>query len=117
MKITDVGTVLLTGPSTNDRFLVEARKRRSAAFIEIHTDTEFVGIGETYAGYFCPETVPSIVDFFRPILVGQSPEDIDVRGRGCTAAANSGAASDSEERSRLLLDHTAIGRSTRCCVS
>ena len=78
MKITDVRTVLLTGPSTNDRFLVEARKRRSAAFIEIHTDTELIGIGETYAGYFCPETVPSIVDFFRPILLGQSPDDIDV---------------------------------------
>ena len=78
MKITDVRTVLLTGPSSNDRFLVEARKRRSAAFIEIHTDTELTGIGETYAGYFCPETIPSIVDFFRPILAGQSPEDIDV---------------------------------------
>ena len=78
MKITDVQTVLLTGPSSNDRFLLEARKRRSAAFIEIHTDTELTGIGETYAGYFCPETVPSIVDFFRPILAGQSPDDIDV---------------------------------------
>ena len=78
MKITDVRTVLLTGPSSNDRFLVEARKRRSAAFIEIHTDTELIGIGETYAGYFCPEMVPSIVDFFRPILAGQSPDDIDV---------------------------------------
>jgi L-alanine-DL-glutamate epimerase-like enolase superfamily enzyme len=78
MKITDIRTVLLTGPSTNDRFLVEARRRRSAAFIEIHTDTELTGIGETYAGYFCPETVPSIVDFFRPILVGQSPDEIDV---------------------------------------
>jgi galactonate dehydratase len=77
MKITDVQTVLLTGPSTKDRFLVEARKRRSAAFIEVHTDTELIGIGETYAGYFCPEMVPPIVDFFRPILVGQSPDDID----------------------------------------
>ncbi len=77
MKITDVRTVLMTGPSTNDRFLVEARKRRSAAFIEVHTDTELTGIGETYAGYFCPEMVPSIVDFFRPILIGQSPDDID----------------------------------------
>src|SRR5436190_10542703 len=77
MKITDVRTVLLTGPSSNDRFLVEARKRRSAAFIEVHTDTELTGIGETYAGYFCPEMVPSIVDFFRPILIGESPDDID----------------------------------------
>ncbi len=52
MIITDVTTVLLTGPSTNDPFLYEARHRRSAAFVEIYTDTEIVGLGETYGGYF-----------------------------------------------------------------
>lgn len=31
MKITDVRTVLLTGPCTSDPYLSEARKRRSAA--------------------------------------------------------------------------------------
>jgi len=77
MKITNVKTVLLTGPNTNDPFLSEARKLRSAAFIEIETDTEFVGIGETYAGYFCPEIVPEIVEFFKPILLGQNVDDID----------------------------------------
>jgi len=77
MKITDVKTVLLTGPCTNDPFLSEARKRRSAAFIEIHTDTELIGLGETYAGYFCPEMVPEIVEFFKPILVGQNIDNIN----------------------------------------
>jgi L-alanine-DL-glutamate epimerase-like enolase superfamily enzyme len=76
MKITDVRTTLLTGPCTNDPFLREARKLRSAAFIEIFTDRGTVGIGETYAGYFCPEVVPSIVDFFKPILIGQTVDDI-----------------------------------------
>ena len=76
MKITDVRTVLLTGPSTNDPYLRESRKRRSAAYIEIHTDTELVGVGETYAGYFFPEGVPAIVEFFKPILVGQSVDNI-----------------------------------------
>ena len=76
MKITDVRTVLLTGPCTNDPFLSETRTLRSAAFIEIHTDTEHVGLGETYGGYFAPESVPSIVDFFAPILVGQDVDDI-----------------------------------------
>ncbi len=76
MKITDVRTTLLTGPCTNDPFLREARKLRSAAFIEIITDGPHAGIGETYAGYFCPETVPAIVDFFKPILVGQNVDDI-----------------------------------------
>ncbi len=77
MKITDVKTVLLTGPCTGDPFILEARKRRSAAFIEIHTDAGVVGLGETYAGYFCPEMVPEIVAFFRPILLGQTCDNID----------------------------------------
>ncbi|MCA9434023.1 MAG: hypothetical protein KC940_26105, partial [Candidatus Omnitrophica bacterium] len=77
MIITDVRTVLLTGPCTNDPFLNETRKLRSAAFIEIHTDTELIGLGETYAGYFIPEAVPSIVDFFKPILVNQELDDVD----------------------------------------
>ena len=48
---------------------------RSAAFVEIVTDGP-IGIGETYAGYFCPEIVPGIVEFFKPILIGQTVDDI-----------------------------------------
>lgn len=75
MKITAVETVLLTGPCTNDRFLREARGLRSAAFIRITTDTEHEGVGETYAGYFCPEMVPPIIEFLTPILVGQTVDE------------------------------------------
>lgn len=77
MKITDVKTVLLTGPCTNDRFLREARGLRSASFIEIHTDVKVTGIGETYGGYSFPEVIPVIVDFYKPILLGQNVDDID----------------------------------------
>jgi L-alanine-DL-glutamate epimerase-like enolase superfamily enzyme len=76
MIITDVRTTLLTGPCTNDPFLREARKLRSAAFIEVFTAGGPTGIGETYAGYFCPEAVPAIVEFFKPILIGQTVDDI-----------------------------------------
>ena len=76
MKITYVKTILLTGPCTNDPYLSEARKLRSAAFIIIETDSGLTGIGETYAGYFFPEGVPAIVDFFKPILMGNGIEDI-----------------------------------------
>jgi len=76
MKITDVKTVLLTGPCTNDPSVKRSRERRSAAFIEIHTDTELVGIGETYTGYHFPEIVPTIVEFFKPILIGQDVSNI-----------------------------------------
>jgi L-alanine-DL-glutamate epimerase-like enolase superfamily enzyme len=74
VKITDVRTVLLTGPSTNDPYF--GRSRRSAAFVEILTDTELTGLGETYAGYFIPEAVPPIVEFHKPVLVGQSLDDL-----------------------------------------
>ena len=64
MKIKDVNAILLTGPCTLDPYLSEARKLRSAAFIRIDTDSGVSGIGETYGGYFFPESVPPIVDFF-----------------------------------------------------
>jgi L-alanine-DL-glutamate epimerase-like enolase superfamily enzyme len=76
-SITNVQTVLLTGPCTNDPFLLECRRRRSAAFIEISTDAGIVGLGETYGGYFCPELIPEVVKFFKPILVGQNVDNID----------------------------------------
>lgn len=76
MKITDVQTILLTGPSTNDPYFLEARQLRSAALIEIHTDGPHTGVGESYAGYFCPQVVPAIADFYRPILFGAEPSDV-----------------------------------------
>jgi galactonate dehydratase len=76
MKITDVRTTLLTGPCTNDPYVLEIRKLRSAAFIEIETDRGIIGLGETYAGYFCPEIVPHVVAFYNPILIGQNVDDI-----------------------------------------
>ena len=76
MKITDIRTVLLTGPCTDDPWLTECRRFRSAAFIEIHTDTEFIGVGETYNGYRCAEIIPLTVEYFKPILINQSLDDV-----------------------------------------
>lgn len=79
MKIIDVKTVLLTGPLTEDPSLLVFRQKRSAAFIEIHTDVGIVGLGETYTGYHAPELVPPIVEFFKPILVGLSEDALRPR--------------------------------------
>src|SRR3954467_8680512 len=76
MKIIDVRTVLLTGPCTNDPFLSECRKHRSAAFIEIHTDTGLIGIGEPYNGYRCAELHPPAGAYFAPILMGRNVDDV-----------------------------------------
>lgn len=75
-KITDVKTTLLTGPFINDPYPLRCRKFGSAAFIEVFTDSDLVGIGETYAGYFCPELVPPAVDLYKPILIGRSIDNI-----------------------------------------
>jgi L-alanine-DL-glutamate epimerase-like enolase superfamily enzyme len=76
MRITDVKTILLTGPCTDDPFMADFLPLRSAAFIEVHTDTPHIGIGETYLGYVIPEIVPTLVDFFKSILVGAETFDI-----------------------------------------
>lgn len=79
MKITAVRTVLSTAPQKD--IFMKSRVRRSAAFVVIETDTELTGLGETYAGYFVPEMVPEMVRFYEPILIGQSPLDVDVLSR------------------------------------
>lgn len=80
MRITEVRTVLLTGPSSaNDPFLLGFKATRSAAFIEILTDTELTGLGETCVGYHLPEIVPEIVSFYAPILVGLKDDEINPR--------------------------------------
>lgn len=76
MKIKDVKTVLLTGPCTEDPFLLACRKRRSAAFVEIYTDSDLIGLGETYGGYFCPELIPAVVEAFKPLLIDQEVDNI-----------------------------------------
>ena len=68
MKITDVRTVLLTGPYSRDPYILAVRPRRSAAFIEIHTDVGIVGVGETYAGYFFGE-IPIVKRNFSLVIV------------------------------------------------
>lgn len=76
MTITAVNTVLLTGPCTDDPFLSKARKFRSVALVEIHSDTGHTGVGENYNGYRCAELMPAAVAYFTPILLGQNLDDI-----------------------------------------
>lgn len=80
MRITDVRTVLLTGPLTNDPSVLALRTVRSAAFVELHTDSSLVGLGETYLGYQFPEAVPPVVEFFAPLLLDADAEHLDIHG-------------------------------------
>lgn len=73
MRLRDVRVVLLTGPCTDDPWLSVFKQTRSAAFVEVETDAGVIGIGETYAGYFFPESVPLIVDYLKDILLNAAP--------------------------------------------
>jgi L-alanine-DL-glutamate epimerase-like enolase superfamily enzyme len=72
MRITDVRPVLLTHP-----YGTEPRGRRSACFVEVETDAGITGVGETYAGVYVPEVAASIVELFKPLIVGQDPTTPD----------------------------------------
>lgn len=74
MKIVDVTTHLLTAQWADDPWFPQTLF--ATALIRIETDSGIDGIGEATLGYFTPENVPSLVDYFKPLLVDQDPLDI-----------------------------------------
>src|SRR5258706_185826 len=75
MKIADLRTNLLTTRWADDPFL--PAQLHSASLIQVVTDTGTYGLGETIIGYFAPETVPALVSFYKSLLIGQDPQQIN----------------------------------------
>lgn len=73
MKIIDVSPVLLSvgGPETDTE--VAGLWPRSTCLVRIESDTGLTGLGEAYAGSFAPEVAASLVQNFRPLLLGEDP--------------------------------------------
>lgn len=76
MKITSLETVLLSDDWRSVDPYWRGGPTNSTAFVRVHTDEGVTGLGETLLGYFAPETVPEIVRFYEPLLVGRDPYDI-----------------------------------------
>ncbi|MEO6437407.1 MAG: mandelate racemase/muconate lactonizing enzyme family protein [Tepidisphaeraceae bacterium] len=74
MKITDVKCHLLSGRWTGDPSFPQ--DVHATAFVQLDTDEDVVGLGEISQAYFAPETVQSLVDYFKPLLVGRDPMQI-----------------------------------------
>lgn len=70
MKITDVTTILLTAPGQH---IGMPDTQRSAAIVIITTDMGLTGLGEIYTGLYIAQAMPSFVDLYRPLLVGEDP--------------------------------------------
>jgi L-alanine-DL-glutamate epimerase-like enolase superfamily enzyme len=74
MKITNLTTHLLTSRWTDDPSFPQAL--HSTAIIRIETDAGMDGLGEATCGYFAPDAVPALTDYFRTVLLGQDPMEI-----------------------------------------
>jgi L-alanine-DL-glutamate epimerase-like enolase superfamily enzyme len=72
-RIAGVSTFLLTAPG---RHVGMPDTQRSAALIQITTDDGATGLGETYAGLYVAPVVPSLVEVYRPLLLGSDPDEI-----------------------------------------
>ncbi len=82
MKITNLTTHLLTTRWTDDPFFPQAL--HSTAIFRIETDAGIDGLGESTWGYFAPDAVPAMVDYFRHVLIGRDPLDLTAVTRALT---------------------------------
>ena len=95
MKITGVTTHLLSSNWAADRRAVGGHGGgyKSSALVRVETDAGITGLGEIIIGYFAPEAVPTLVDYYIPHLIGKDPLQTtaalepDVRDRASGGAA------------------------------
>jgi L-alanine-DL-glutamate epimerase-like enolase superfamily enzyme len=73
MRIRSIRTHLLTAQWRHDPWFPQAL--HSTAIVRVETDTGLDGLGEITLGYFAAETVPPLVNYFTPVLVGQDAMD------------------------------------------
>jgi L-alanine-DL-glutamate epimerase-like enolase superfamily enzyme len=74
MKITAISCHLLSGRWAGDPSF--PHDIHATAFVQVDTDEGISGLGEISLGYFAPETVPRLVDYFKPVLIGHDPMQI-----------------------------------------
>jgi len=51
---------------------------RTASLVLVTTDAGLTGLGESHAGRRVPELLPPLIDFFRPLLIGEDPLQINM---------------------------------------
>jgi L-alanine-DL-glutamate epimerase-like enolase superfamily enzyme len=74
MKITKITCHLLSARWAGDpTFPPDVH---ATAFVQIDTDEGMTGLGEVTLGYFAPEAVVPLVNYFEPVLVGRDPLQI-----------------------------------------
>jgi L-alanine-DL-glutamate epimerase-like enolase superfamily enzyme len=82
VKITNLVPHLLTTQWMDDPSFPQML--HSTAVIRIETDAKIDGLGESTWGYFAPDAVPAMVDYFKPVLLGKDPMEIRQLTRALT---------------------------------
>jgi L-alanine-DL-glutamate epimerase-like enolase superfamily enzyme len=85
MRIMSVEAILFTNRWSDDPTFPDVP--HGGAFVRVRTDEGLEGVGEPLLGYFIPEAVPPLVDFFRPVLLGRDPANIRELWREMYASA------------------------------
>jgi L-alanine-DL-glutamate epimerase-like enolase superfamily enzyme len=84
--VTRARTVLLTAPWTGDPGWTGGQDfRRTTALVALETDEGIHGLGETTAGYFTPETVVPLVDYYGALLTDEALDLDPLEPSACVA--------------------------------
>ena len=74
MRITGITTHLLSANwAAIDKQWEQVGSYKSSALVRVETDAGITGLGEVIIGYFAPEAVPAMVDYYIPHLIGKDP--------------------------------------------
>ncbi len=77
MKIINIVGYCLSSPYGEGKTFGQPKGVRSIGVVEIQTDINLTGIGETYSGVYVPELIGPITDSLANLIVGCDPMDIN----------------------------------------
>jgi len=79
MRITDITTHLVSSnwATVDAQWADTGGGHKSSALVRVETDAGLTGLGEIIIGYFAPEAVPALVDYYRPHLLGKDPRNVN----------------------------------------
>ncbi len=76
MKIKNIQGYVLSSSFSGISYLgYQNRKYKNIGVIEIETDNNLKGFGETYAGVYCAELISPIIDFLRRFIINKQIEN------------------------------------------
>jgi len=77
LKIIEINGFALSSPYGDGDSFGQPLGVKSIGLVEIKTDSNIEGIGETYSGVYTPELIPIIVNQIKPALIGKNALDIN----------------------------------------